>query len=583
MLDFALDYIAKGWSVIPLAVGTKTPAIKLTGYLAGTDRLGEAEARGYWGRENGGPQRFGIGIVTGAPSRLAVVDIDPRNGGDLNLGADFGIVAAVETGGGGAHLYCKMPDGADWRCGKTSKPGVDLKANGGYVVAPPSLHPSGGVYRWLMDTSQAPLGTVPAWALEGLASSSSPWISGSRSAEFEKELDSPSALPGTLNDMRARLAGHLARLGGDEGDAIGRLLAWGRVVAPGDPRMEYETTEVVRRMYDKEAAKPPVPPPIPGVLDDIGGDVCVADVACRPVDWLWPGRIAFNKVTMLDGAPDSTKTLMAVDIAARLSNGQPFYGSPGRAYKPANTLIVSYEDDIGDTLRPRLEAAGADLRRIFAYHLSDTPMLPSQARALCKVIQARDIRLVIIDPLMAAIEAKHNANADQEVRAALRPIIAFAQKYRVAVILIRHIGKGEASKSDMNKGLGAVGIGGLARAGYLLKSEGSEPGYRQLICYKNNLAPKPETIEYEVVITDGRPHIIWKGTAPKVLAEAPETLAERAAAFIRGRLASGPVDSDVMRAALAEAFPKIGSGTITSACAMSGVVRDLRGTPWHLR
>jgi len=88
----------------------------------------------------------GIGIITGRPSGLVVADVDPRNGGvDPN---DLG--ARVRTGGGGVHFYFDLPaDMLEPRCGPSSRPGIDRKAGGGYVVAPPSVHPNGQRYAWV--------------------------------------------------------------------------------------------------------------------------------------------------------------------------------------------------------------------------------------------------------------------------------------------------------------------------------------------------------------------------------------------------------------------------------------------------
>lgn len=131
-LGHALDYIAHGWSVIPLLPRSKQPALAIGPYLRGELRLGKDEALQWWadGKD------YGIAVVTGTPSGIVVIDVDPRNGGDSNAVEatlpDF--TTTVKTGGGGRHFYCRYPEGGSVACGKTAQPGVDRKGDGGYVV-----------------------------------------------------------------------------------------------------------------------------------------------------------------------------------------------------------------------------------------------------------------------------------------------------------------------------------------------------------------------------------------------------------------------------------------------------------------
>ncbi len=142
----ALLYIARGWSVFPLVPRTKTPAMKLAPLLAGQVRLDAAQVKAIW---TATPDA-GVAIVTGKPSGVVVLDVDPRNGGDeaaVRAALGYTPQFVVRTGGGGIHIYCAM-GAADVRCGKTSMAGVDRKGSGGFVVAPPSYHPNGQPYRW---------------------------------------------------------------------------------------------------------------------------------------------------------------------------------------------------------------------------------------------------------------------------------------------------------------------------------------------------------------------------------------------------------------------------------------------------
>ena len=145
-LEAALAYLVKGWSVIPVGQD-KRPLVPWEQFQ---HRLPtEAEVRGWYQQH---PQA-GVGIVCGKVSGLIVLDMDPRNGGDQTLldWAEKGWLLPqgpqAKTGGGGVHFYFKHP-GGDIPTIPSLAPGIDLKAEGSYVVAPPSLHPSGRKYQW---------------------------------------------------------------------------------------------------------------------------------------------------------------------------------------------------------------------------------------------------------------------------------------------------------------------------------------------------------------------------------------------------------------------------------------------------
>jgi len=164
LLDEALQYAQRGWSVFPVyqavsagvcscpegvactSVG-KHPRTQQGFKAATTD---EAIIQDWWARW----PKANIGIATGNVSKLVVIDVDPRNGGDESLRqledshGDLSSGLVVQTGGGGQHIYFTYPDGGIDLKSHVLTVGVDIKADGGYVVAPPSLHASGKEYRW---------------------------------------------------------------------------------------------------------------------------------------------------------------------------------------------------------------------------------------------------------------------------------------------------------------------------------------------------------------------------------------------------------------------------------------------------
>lgn len=149
MIEQALEYVARGWRVHPLLPRKKEPATK-HGFKDATCKVERIKS---WWQYN---PKYNIGIATGEFSNLFVLDFDPKRGGDAaafisKYAKEIGTTRylKVATGGGGVHLYFLMPIG--WACGNKTDlwPGVDVRANSGYVVAPGSIHPNGTPYAWI--------------------------------------------------------------------------------------------------------------------------------------------------------------------------------------------------------------------------------------------------------------------------------------------------------------------------------------------------------------------------------------------------------------------------------------------------
>jgi hypothetical protein len=164
LLLAALAYAGRrGWKVFPCRSGDKQPATRRGFKDASAER---AKVIAWWTRT----PSANIGIATGAMSGLVILDVDPRNGGNESLSeleerhGRIPETLQVLTGGGGRHFYFAAPEGAAVPSYKVAN-GLDLKADGGYVIAPPSSHPSGGTYRWAHDAKGKPLVPCPPWLL----------------------------------------------------------------------------------------------------------------------------------------------------------------------------------------------------------------------------------------------------------------------------------------------------------------------------------------------------------------------------------------------------------------------------------
>jgi hypothetical protein len=220
-------YMRRGWSIIPIRSGDKRPLVRWEEFQH--RRAAEEEARG-WFRTR---QDAGVGIVTGAVSGLVVIDVDVRHGGDAGLKeleCEHGqLPSTVEcrTGGGGRHLYFAHPGGLI-RNKVGLAPGVDLRADGGYVVAPPSVHSSGVRYTWVegRDPGSTAIAPLPDWVLQLAVDQPS---RRGHSVAYWRQLVSDGVPEGERNNTIASLTGHLLRNGVDPAVAMELLLCWNRV------------------------------------------------------------------------------------------------------------------------------------------------------------------------------------------------------------------------------------------------------------------------------------------------------------------------------------------------------------------
>ena len=227
MNDAIRDYIARGWSIIPIRPGDKRPLVRWEDFQH--RRASEAEALGWF---RAWPEA-GIGVVTGAISGLVVIDIDMRHGGDVALEQlereHDRLPATIEcrTGGGGRHLYFAHPGGLI-RNKVGLAPGVDLRGDGGYAVAPPSLHASGLRYAWVdaRAPGTATTAPLPGWVLTQTIEEP---VRLGHPIAYWRRLVADGVPAGERNNTVASLAGHLLRHGVDSAVVMELLLCWNRV------------------------------------------------------------------------------------------------------------------------------------------------------------------------------------------------------------------------------------------------------------------------------------------------------------------------------------------------------------------
>jgi hypothetical protein len=250
----ALDYAARGWSVIPIEPHGKRPVVAWQDYQR--HPAPAARVAGWFRRR---PQA-NVGLVTGAVSGLVVLDVDPVHGGgdslrELERGHGH-LPPTVEalTGGGGRHLYFLHPGGT-LRNRVGLLPGLDLRGDGGCVVAPPSIHPSGNRYVWAEGhgPDELPLAVMPSWLLARLRTDDPRY---GHPREYWREVAHRGVLAGQRNNTIASFTGHLLWHGVDPEVVLDLLLAWNRVrCQPPLPDDEVaRTVQSIARLHVREEA-----------------------------------------------------------------------------------------------------------------------------------------------------------------------------------------------------------------------------------------------------------------------------------------------------------------------------------------
>ena len=218
-LPVAMGYAERGWHVFPLGVGSKIPLIsKSDGGKWHSDATTDPEIiRGWWTRTPGA----NIGIATGGRSGFWALDLDPRHGGDeafKALQAEHGGVGetvTAKTGGGGWHLYFHHAPNVRNSAG-TVGPGIDVRGEGGYVVAPPSIrtyHTGGSCYSWVKGRGPGDIDIQPAplWLLMAAQRAGQNAVGGVARPEWYRDLFASGVDEGSRNTAVTRMAGHLIR------------------------------------------------------------------------------------------------------------------------------------------------------------------------------------------------------------------------------------------------------------------------------------------------------------------------------------------------------------------------------------
>ena len=283
----------------------------------------------------------------------------------------------------------------------------------------------------------------------------------------------------------------------------------------------------------------------------------MSDVELTPVEWLWKPYLPFGKLSVLQGNPGEGKTYFAMHLAAACTNGKLLPNM--ERMESFNVIYQTAEDGLGDTVKPRLIEAGADLDRVLVIDDSDVQLTLSDER-IEKAIVENNARLVIIDPIQAYLGADVDMNRANEVRPIFMRLGQVAQRTGCAILLIGHLNKA-AGMQSLQRGLGSIDIAAAVRSVMFIGKLKHDPTMRILTHEKSSLAPPGVSLAFSLGDEGG---FRWVGeydiTADEMLSGIEpqrETKTQQAKDLICALLAGGKqvLSEDIDKAALERGIP----------------------------
>lgn len=286
--------------------------------------------------------------------------------------------------------------------------------------------------------------------------------------------------------------------------------------------------------------------------------VRLADVQPEPLRWIWPGRLAAGKLALLVGDPGLGKSWISLDVAARLSAGLAW--PDGGSASAAPVLLLSAEDGLADTIRPRLDVLGADVAQL--HHLAvlrtaerERAVQLTDVAALERAIRETDARLMIIDPISAYLGST-DSHRDAEVRGLMAPLAALAERTGAAILGIMHLAK-DRQQPAIYRAVGSIAFAAAARLVLAVAADQDREGRRIVASVKSNLSTPPAALAYS--LATGR--LVWEAD-PVADADVDALLSgpaltqherEDVDSWLSDLLADGPIRSRMVQAAAREA------------------------------
>lgn len=211
----------------------------------------------------------------------------------------------------------------------------------------------------------------------------------------------------------------------------------------------------------------------------------MSEVEAQEIEWLWYPFIPYGKLTIIQGDPGDGKTTMVLNVAAKLSKGEGLDENM-KATEPINIIYQTAEDGLADTVKPRLELAGADCEKIMVIDESNKSLSMIDERLEEAIVQT-GARLLILDPIQAYLGGGMDMNRANEARDMTKKLGALAEKTKCAIVLIGHMNKAAGNKAAY-RGMGSIDFFAVARSVLLVGRIEGEENLRAVVQIKNNLA-----------------------------------------------------------------------------------------------
>ncbi len=516
MKEWAMKYAALGFAVFPLKPHNKVPATS-DGFKSATTAPQQINA--WW---DGNPL-YNIGIATGAVSRgLLVLDLDEddknnKHGPEearkwlVQRKTDFPKTATVRTGRGGIHMFYY----GQGRNRSNLLPGVDVRGEGGYIVAPPSIHPNGNTYKWLCPFPP-PIANANGTVYDFICQTDSFGGAGG----FQLRLSIPT---GQRTGTLIKLIGSLKAKGlSDEAIQAAVRAENEKCCSPplSDRELEKQVFPAIYRGWREER------PYRARYSSETGSfqrcrsnslDMAVMDkVEEKQPEWLIPGYAPRYQITSLAGDGGSGKTTVWCAIAAAVSSGSGSfleYDAPEdwAKGKPKKVMFFSAEDSYEYTLKRRLRKNGADLSNILSIDVADKRFQDVKFNSpyLERLLDYHRPALCIFDPIQAFVPPEIRMGDRNAMRSCLAPLIGYGEKYGTSFLIVEHANK-QSGVWGRKRIADSADIWDISRS-VLMLGNTNEAGVRYLTHEKSNYGPLEETILF--AIEDER--IVFKGHTTK--------------------------------------------------------------------
>lgn len=468
MTKIALELTAKNWSIIPVETGTKKPAINWKEYQ---ERIAKPEEVKEWFDQ----KDHSLGLVTGDLSNVVVVDCDTKETArdfyKILRGLGVENTLRVITGRG-VHFYFQYREGIRNDAGKVFGTGIDIRGQGGYVLIPPSIHPNGATYTWC----PGPILALP----DELYHKVSKNLTATQIIDKNKNFEG-SVISGERNNALTSMAGAMRKVGFDIRSIYPALLEYNR--SHCSPPLLEEEIKTITNSVCRYATE--------NITRSIIG-VQMSDVKPETIHWLWGMRIPLGKLTLIEGDGGLGKSYLTLYIAAKISTGEMMS-------EPRKVVLMSAEDGLSDTIRPRLTAMGANLHNVIAVtgikdrsgekaiSLKELPLIESL------VIQHKPA-LLVIDPVIAFMSGS-DTNRAGDVRSLLAPLASMANKSKLSVLMVRHLNKNSDQKATY-RGQGSADFYNACRSAFMVVRDPEDSSKCVLCQTKNNLAPLQKTLHF---------------------------------------------------------------------------------------